>query len=134
MLYAILIALSLILFGGFFVLVAFERKRGLRVAGMLRNKLDKRVARIAFIVRHVDWGAFVKHLTSSTTERILHDIAHGILRFVRTTERLLTRLVKTLRERRGIPAEEPEEGMSPLAAGLRKMRAALRSSRKRPQE
>ena len=103
MIYLILIGLSLALFGGFLVLVSFERSRGLRVAGEVRNKLDKKVARATFIAQHVDWGAFLRHLVGSAAERTAHDIAHSILRFVRTTERLLTRFVKYLRERRGMP-------------------------------
>jgi hypothetical protein len=131
MIFLILIALSLILLGGFLLLVSFERGRGLRIMGAWRNSLDRKVARAAFIASHVDWGAFVKHLASTATERVLHDTAHLVLRFVRTMERLLTRTVKSLRERRGIPAleDETEGKANAFQAGLLRVRAALRSAR-----
>lgn len=132
MTYIILILVSLVLFGGFLALASFERARGLRVAGAYRNRLDAKVSRATFIVTHVDWGAFVRHLAGTAFERVLHDIAHFVLKLVRTTERLLTRAVKGLRERRGIAAPlDAEEGgkENPFAAGMQKMRAALRSAR-----
>ncbi|MES2668171.1 MAG: hypothetical protein V4644_00555 [Patescibacteria group bacterium] len=131
MTYLILIAVSFILLGGFLVLVAFERSQGLRVMGGWRNRLDKHVARITFVARHVDWGAFVRHLLGTVLERFLHDAAHAVLRFVRTMERFLTRAVKGLRERRGMPAPEGdgEETTGAFSAGMEKVRAALRSAR-----
>lgn len=128
MMYLILIGLSLALFGGFLALVSFERSRGLRVAGDVRNKLDKKVARATFIAQHVDWGAFIRHLVGSAAERAAHDIAHSILRFVRTTERLLTRFVKYLRERRGMPVEEAGEDSTAFQRALGKVRMAVRSA------
>lgn len=129
MLYLILIGISLILFGGFLALVSFERSRGLRVAGVVRNKLDKKVARAAFVARHVDWGAFTRHLVGSALERFAHDLAHGILQIVRITERLLTRAVRYLRERRGIPVEADGDA-HPVQNALLKARTALRNARK----
>ena len=132
MIFIILIALSLILLGGFLLLVSFERGRGLRVMGDWRNVLDRKVARASFIARHVDWGAFVKHLASTATERVLHDVAHVVLRLVRNMERLLTRAVKSLRERRGLAASEdaPEGKVNALQAGVMKVRMALRNARR----
>lgn len=132
MIFIILIALSLILLGGFLLLVSFERGRGLRIMGNWRNALDRKVARAAFIARHVDWGAFVKHLASTATERVLHDVAHVVLRLVRSVERLLTRAVKSLRERRGLAvSEDAGEGKAnAFQAGILKVRAALRNARR----
>lgn len=132
MTYLIILLVSLVLFIGFLVLTAFEKKRGLRVAGMLRNKLDVRTSRAAFVVSHVDWGAFLKHLLGTVLERVLHDVAHVVLRIVRTMERLLTRTVKALRERRGITAPletEVEEKPSILQAAAQRVRMALRDAR-----
>lgn len=132
MLYLILIATSLVLFGGFIMLTAFERKRGLRVAGVYRNKLDAKVSRAAFIATHVDWGAFTRHLLGTVLERVLHDVAHFVLRIVRTTERLLTRTVKALRERRGItvPLEtEGDEKPGILQTSAHLVQVALRNAR-----
>ena len=134
MIYLILIGISLALLGAFLVLVSFERSRGLRVAGELRNTLDKKVARAAFIAQHVDWGAFVRHLVGSAAERTAHDLAHSVLRFVRTAERLLTRFVKYLRERRGMPTEEPGEDQGGFQKVFGKMRTAVRSASKRKQK
>jgi len=128
MVYIILIAASLILLGGFLMLAAFEQGRGLRVAGEWRNRFDKKVARASFVVRHVDWGAFVKHLVGTVFERVLHDTAHAVLRIVRTTERLLTRTVKGLRERRGIIAPEKEKE-NVFQVGLVRVRTALKNAR-----
>lgn len=130
MLYLILIGIALILFGGFLVLVSFERSRGLRVAGMFRNALDARVARISFIATHVDWGAFIKHLLGTVFERVLHDAAHLVLQAVRTVERVLTREVKSLRERRGIMPSESTKEEHPFQARVQKIQAALRSARR----
>lgn len=139
MTYLILIAISLILLGGFLLLTAFERGRGLRVAGNLRNRFDAKVARVSFIVRHVDWGAFVKHLAATVFERAAHDIAHTVLLLVRSLERLLTRTVKYLRARRGdiaaLAEEEPDSGRLDRAVmhvreAFRKARAAARGKRR----
>jgi hypothetical protein len=132
MLFIILIAVSLILLGGFLLLVSFERGRGLRIMGDWRNSLDRKVGRAAFVASHVDWGAFVKHLASTFTERVLHDVAHLVLRLVRIMERLLTRIVKSLRERRGIPAleDEAEGKANPFQASVLKVRTALRNARR----
>lgn len=129
MIYLVLIALSLVLLGGFLLLAVFERRRGSRVAGAWRNQLDRKVAQAAFVLSHVDWGAFLKHLVTTALERALHDVAHFFLRLTRATERFLTRAVKSLRERRGMPAsEDSEEGI--LAGSVRKVRSAIRSARR----
>jgi len=138
MTYLILIIVSIALFAGFLLLTRFEKKRGLRVAGMLRNKLDARTSRAVFIVSHVDWSAFVKHIVVTSAERIAHDIAHATLLIVRTLERLLTRAVKYLREKRGAPAiTETDEPLRPLARAASHLRSALRRARvtgaKKPQ-
>lgn len=134
MIYLILIGLSIALFGGFLALVSFERARGLRVAGEVRNKLDKKVARATFIAQHVDWGAFLRHLVGSAAERTAHDVAHSVLRFVRTTERLLTRFVKYLRERRGMPVEEASEDQGAFQRTMAKLRVAVRNATHRKQK
>jgi len=130
MTYLILIAVSFLLLGGFLLLTAFERGRGLRVAGVWRNRLDAKTARMMFVVRHVDWGAFVRHLAVTAFERVAHDLAHATLVLVRALERLLTRMVKYLRERRGA-SPLPEDGTSerPVERAMLHVRAALRKAR-----
>ncbi|MBU2104090.1 hypothetical protein KKD81_01750 [Patescibacteria group bacterium] len=130
MIYLILIAVSLALFGGFLILTAFEKKRGLRVAGKLRNSIDARTSRTLFIVSHVDWSAFIKHLVVSVSERVAHDIAHSVLGLVRAAERLLTRAVKSLRERRGIESSlEDTQEAKPLEKLLMRMRKTINTRR-----
>lgn len=132
MIYFSLIGLSLMLLGGFLVLVALEQRHGFRIAGTGRAWLDRKVARASFVAAHVDWGAFLRYLASTAVERVLHDAAHGILRLVRMTERMLTRAVKRLRERRGIlvPLEDAQEGKAnPVSARLERIRAALYRAR-----
>ncbi len=140
MLYFILIGISLILFGGFLVLTAFEQGRGLRVAGKLRNRLDAKVARLLFIIAHVDWPAFTRHLVGSTLARIAHDVTHATLVFVRSLERLLTQTVRQLRERREHPQVQQQASgyLGTIVARLRQAlahaRAVRRTVRPRQQE
>ncbi|MEK7100585.1 MAG: hypothetical protein AAB921_00610 [Patescibacteria group bacterium] len=105
----ILIAATLILFGGFLLLTAFETRSGSRVGETLRRKLDRHAVRLTFIATHIDWSAFVKHMVRTVFERIAHDSAHASLIAVRFVERVLTRTVRSLRERRvGIVATHTE--------------------------
>ncbi|MBP7741063.1 MAG: hypothetical protein KA104_00025 [Candidatus Pacebacteria bacterium] len=122
MLLIILVALSLTLFGGFLLLTAFETGRG-RVGGSVRTRFDKHAARVAFIISHVDWSAFVKHLIRASAERIAHDVAHTSLLVIRFLERMLTRLVRALRERRAgiVVTPVPKKGLN-LRETLQKFR------------
>lgn len=129
MLLIFLVALSLVLFGGFLLVTALEKGRG-RVGEPMRAKLDKKTARVAFIISHVDWSAFIKHLIRASIERIAHDIAHTSLLVIRFLERLLTRLVRALRERRAgiVVTKAPKKGLS-LGETLRKFRKLKTSKR-----
>ena len=95
-----IVGISCALLGGFIILTALERRHG-RLFGEVRAKLDRWVGRATYIARHVDWSSFVKDMVHSSVERVVHDIAHASLVLVRSIERLLTRLVRSLRERRG---------------------------------
>ena len=95
----ILLGLTLILFGGFLLLTAIEAKYGRMGAGV-RGRMDRRVARAVFIAGHIDWGGFIKHVVRTGTERVAHDSAHAVLQATRFVERLLTKAVRSLRERR----------------------------------
>ena len=128
MLYLILILVSLVLFLGFLLLTVFERNRGMRIAGVSRNHLDAKVARATFVVRHVDWSAFLKDVVRAFLERVAHDVAHGVLLIVRIIERTLTRIVKSLRARRGsAPLEDASK--EPLTAAMERMRESLTKAR-----
>ncbi len=97
--FLILVVLSFTLFGAFLLLTVLEARYG-RVGVSVRAKLDKQVTRATFIVTHVDWSAFMKHVIQTGAERVVHDTAHGTLQAIRCIERILTRLVRSLRERR----------------------------------
>lgn len=131
----ILIAAPLALLALFLVITALEARTGRRFAlSGARYRFDQKMERTAFIIRHVDWGAFLNDLTKSGAERLLHDVAHTTLLFVRAVERELTSLVRTLRARRepaALPAPDAEEP-SRIAAATAYLRKTVRRSRKVP--
>ena len=100
MTYLLLIIASIALFAGFFGLTVVEARTGTRVWGASRAKLDTRVARVAFIIKHVNWVEFFVQLIQGFFERVIHDIAHWSLIAVRFIERQLTNVVRYLRDRR----------------------------------
>lgn len=127
--YLIAIGASFLALGFFLVLVAIEGKTEKRILRRLRHVLDVKIERTAYIIRHVDWGAFFAHTSKSLAERVAHDVVHGVLQSVRYTERALTRLIKILRERvalRTTPIERTE-GIT-----LRERVAKFRTTRKPP--
>lgn len=118
----ILIGLSLALFGAFLLLTVLEARYG-RVGGAVRVRMDRRVARISYIVAHIDWGGFVKHLVRSGLDRVAHDSAHATLQAIRFAERLLTQAVRSLRERRiGVVQPSVSRQQVSLRETLRKFR------------
>lgn len=127
MILAFIVGSALILLGGFLVLTALERKRGARVFQSLRAKLDKQVGRVVFIITHVDWSAFIKHVVRTASERVAHDVVHGTLVAVRFLERLLTRAVRALRERQSGARTLPRESRQrlPIRETLQKFRKSL---------
>jgi len=98
--YLISILLASLLFFGFLLLTWYESRRGTRFFPSSRYRLDAKVARLAFLIDHVDWGAFTAHLTKTSLNTIAHDLAHGTLIAVRAVERFLTRAVYALRRRK----------------------------------
>lgn len=119
MAYIIAIGIALILFGSFLALTRLETARGVRFFGSVRGKLDEKVGKAAFVVRHVDWSAFIAHLLRTLSARIAHDVAHTILIIVRVIERLLTRIVKYLRSRRQQVAHMADKPRFDMRASLR---------------
>lgn len=107
MAYLIAILISIGLLVAFLLLTAFERARGVRLFAKARAKLDRRVGRGTFVIKHVDWNAFIRHLVQTAAARIVHDVAQVTLIAVRFVERLLTRTVRTLRESRHKTAPTP---------------------------
>lgn len=133
MAFLVAIALSCLAFGGFLLLTAFEQSRDVRLLRVSRERLDARVGRASYVLAHVDWGAFFTDVTRTSAERVLHDVAHTTLLLVRALERLLTRAVRVLRERRqGLLAAPRAERPSIVATTAQYLKTTLRSARRAP--
>lgn len=105
MAYLIFIISTIVLLGGFIGLVAYETQHSVRLFAHARTRLDLLITRIEFIRAHVDLKAFLREETSRIVQRVVHDAVHASLRAVRAIERLLTRLIRSLRaEQRTITA------------------------------
>lgn len=126
----LLIALlaSIALFTGFLALTALESAKRFRVAPVSRGKLDRQVKRLSFVVRHVDWSAFIGQLVRNAFEIIVHDVAHAILLIIRALERFLTRIVVGLRTRRLSRSGDPGT-VSTVVERLAHLRETLKRAR-----
>lgn len=93
----VFILTTLVILTGFFMLTVYEGRRGLRFFGASRGRFDQKIARVEFIVEHVDFGAFFMEESHRIAVRIGHDVAHLSLLVVRAAERLLTRAVRYFR-------------------------------------
>ncbi|MBU0750227.1 hypothetical protein KKH15_01795 [Patescibacteria group bacterium] len=101
MAYLIAILVSILLLAGFLLLTAYERSHARKIFPKLRAGLDRKVGRGTFVLKHVDWSAFLRHLVQAVVARVVHDVAQVTLVAVRVIERLLTRVVRTIREQTG---------------------------------
>jgi len=118
MVYLLFILATIALLGGFFALTQYEARRGARLFAEKRARLDRNIERVAFIIEHVDLGAYLRDEVRHLVGRISHDIAHLSLLAVRAVERLLTRLVRYLRSRhavRTLPRENVREFVKTLS-------------------
>ncbi len=133
MIYAYLIGIPAALLAAFFGLAAYEARAGHRVvlAGR-RYALDLKAARVAFVLKHVDWGAFANDVIRAGLERALHDVAHGALIATRAIERELTAIVRALRARREHPAigTPREDRPSRIQSAVSYLKRSVRRSRK----
>ena len=93
----IFIVAALILLVGFFVLTSYEARRARRLYASGRTRLDNIVGRAEFILEHVNLGVFLRDEIRHLAGRVGHDVVHFSLIAVRSTERLLTRLIRRLR-------------------------------------
>ena len=111
-----------------------EDRKGMRILGQARDRFDVHVTRTYFVLRHVDWGAFVNDVARTGFERALHDVAHGTLIAVRFVERLLTRAVRVLRSRRQgeLPQEALEPRTSRLTGTMTYLKSTLKRTRRKP--
>lgn len=117
---------TLVLLGGFVVMTTVERKRGQRVSEERRLRFDHFVARMAFIVEHVDFAAFVRDSLADLVRRLGHESVHLSLQLVRAVERGLTRVVRTFRAQQATlaPRETAREFVRSLSDLKEQLKAA----------
>ncbi|MDD2657751.1 MAG: hypothetical protein PHD04_03790 [Candidatus Pacebacteria bacterium] len=128
MTHLIIILGTLTLLAGFFALTAYEARRGVRVFSAGRTRLDAQIARIYFILEHVDLSAFLRDEVRRLVGRIGHDIAHLSLQAVRVAERVLTRLVRYLRTKHEVDIT-PRETARPFVQSLSDFKDRLKAAR-----
>ena len=124
----IFILVAVALLGGFFVLTDFEKRRGQRLFAAKRDRFDKDVAHVEFILQRVDLAAFLRSEIRLFVSRIGHDIAHLSLMAVRAAERLLTRLVRHLRSQHVVDTTS-RESARPFVKTLSDFKDRLKASR-----
>jgi hypothetical protein len=134
MMYLIVVSVALILFFGFLGATVFETKQGTRFFGNARAALDARVSRLAFVMKHVDFGKFFFHLIRDGAAHLAHEIARFVLIAVRFVERSLTRFVRYLRGRRAAngPSTTPAVSSSVFVETMTYFKHTLRRSRQQP--
>lgn len=118
MAYLALLLITVALLVGFFMLTLYERGLGARLFTERRELFDRRVGRIEFVLTHVDFGAFAREETRRFASNIGHRVAHFSLQVVRAVERLLTRLVRSLRSQHSVevrPTGETREFVKTLS-------------------
>lgn len=124
---------SLALFAGFLALVAVEAKSGKRVFAVGRARLDREIGRVHFIIEHVDLPGFLRDSSRTIVVRATHEFVRGILVAVRFVERLLTRLVRALREHSAVSTAASiaptRETHSLFLRAIRNVKDELRNSR-----
>lgn len=130
MTYFIVLAALLAILAAFLGLTAYEARTKRRIFAGARYRLDTRVARLEFIARHVDWGAFSADVARTAFLRAAHDVMHGTLVLVRTVERLLTRAVKNLRETRTVAPVARQPLGDRIRAAVTYVQQAVRDARR----
>ena len=127
MVHLLVILTPLVLLVGFFALVQYETRQGIRFFASSRMRFDQNVERIAFILTHVDFGAFLLDETHRLATRVGHDAAHFSLLVVRAAERLLTRAVRYLRMQHTVDAV-PRESMREYVKTLSDFKDGLKAT------
>lgn len=107
---ALLVAILVVaaLLAGFLWLTYVERARGVRVFGRARAALDAKTAHIAATLSSETAWASLRRYVRVFADHVVHDIAHVALVVVRSVERSLTRLTRTVRTRLASRARKRE--------------------------
>src|SRR3989344_3835844 len=108
MTHLILIIVTIAMLVGFLALTDYEKRRGVRLYALYRDRLDRIVARTEFIMENVNLGEFLRDEVRHFAGRIGHDAVHFSLVVVRAAERVLTNLIRRLRT-------HPEVDIAPRA-------------------
>ncbi len=124
MAYVAFILASLVLFFGFLLLTRAEEHRGVRVLEKRRAALDRETERVAAFMHRTDMAGALYDGVRALSARMVHDITHAALLIVRFIERLLTRAIRTLRERRAHAL--PTRGASPFLSAISGFKKELR--------
>ena len=128
MAYLIFILVSFALLIGFFALTQYEERRGMRFFAARRERFDRQVARVEFILEHVDLAAFLREEMRRAVSLTSHAIANISLQTVRAVERLLTRLVRYLRTTHAVEVA-PRESSRPFVKTLSDFKDRLKATR-----
>lgn len=129
MAYLILILAAALLFGGFIALTGHEARRGTRVFAGPRRGLDQKTEHLAFVLTHVDFGSFSRHVLRTFAEHVAHEVAHASLLAVRAAERLLSRTVRYLRSRRPAAFSSSAPPSSSFVQAITDFKQHLRAKR-----
>jgi len=125
----ILILAAITLAVGFGITVSYETRTGARFFNRYRTQLDTRIDRVTFILTHIDFAAFIREEGTRFIARMSHDSVHLVLQLVRAVERLLTRMVRTLRTRREMREEVPRKTSRAFVKTLSEFKDDLASNR-----
>lgn len=128
----IFILVSLVLYAGFLVLTAIEVKNGKRAFVRTRTAFDRGMGRVNFVLEHVDLPGYLRDTSHEVAVRSAHGFVRGVLVAVRFVERLLTRLVRALREHSATSMAavvSGQEAHSPFIRAIRHVKDELRNGR-----
>ena len=126
----IFILISAALAGGFLALTQWERAHGTRFLAPTRARLDQGVERAAFVIKHVDWNAYLRDEVRALAIRLGHAAAHLSLQGVRAVERLLTDAVRRLRAQvASEAAPAPGPSTRPFVQALSGFKEELKAAR-----
>jgi len=126
--YLIFIIVSLALLIGFFALTQYEEQHGMRFFAARRERFDRKVARVEFILEHVDLAAFLREEMRRAASLTSHAVVNISLQIVRAVERLLTRLVRYLRTKHAVEVA-PRESSRPFVQTLSDFKDRLKATR-----
>lgn len=128
MTHVVFLLLALALLAGFLILSWYETQRGVRVLASSRARLDRSIARIEFILTHVDFAMFLRDELRRLLESAGHRVAQLSLELVRAVERLLTRLVRHFRTRSAAD-QAPRESVREFVKTLSDFKGQLETTR-----